>query len=648
MEKKLNAILIEDNHDDALIIIGQIKNAGFDVTWKPVQTEDELNRTLKEQWDIVLCDYFIPNFSPEECLIKVKDLYPDVPFVVVCGKVSEETAGKMMEMGACDYLFKDNLARLPHIINREKKNQKKYFEKTRFDAEKTMRGNFTSLISRLPLTAYKCRWNGKWNYEYLSDDCYTLTGYKREEFENNSVSFQDIILPEDSPYVSAEKERALNNRTPYRLEYRILTRENILRWVEELGSGFPDDSGNSPGIEGVIIDVTEKKNCLEEIIKAKTISEETKHLKSAFMSNMSHELRTPLMGLLGFSEYLSGHLEGEDREFARLIHESGSRLLVTLSKLIDFSNYDNFNNSSTLTWIHLGRLIDGKIALFKDSAGSKGLEIIRDYKDGNVFVYTDEALLRQILFNILENAIKFTVHGQIKVSFDKADDCILIKISDTGIGIPAEKAKHIFDPFRQVSEGTSRVYQGVGLGLTIADRNVRQMGGSISFTSKTNEGTEFVIKLPCGIEQAVTATGVEETVIIKRDRTAARESNTLREILLVEDDVVNRSVIQLMLKDKYSVYMAISGKDALDAVMERPYDAILMDINLGESKNGASIAAEIRNFESYKTTPIIAITAYTMAGEKETFLKSGCSHYLAKPFNSSQLLDLLDEVLENK
>jgi CheY-like chemotaxis protein/two-component sensor histidine kinase len=362
---------------------------------------------------------------------------------------------------------------------------------------------------------------------------------------------------------------------------------------------------------------------------------------------MSHELRTPMIGILGYSEILKNLGENqEERDMADTIYRGGTRLLETLNLILDFSRIESDKLSIKYTNVNIVQVANTVLEQFDYLALKKELSIIKQYEDNSIFAESDERLLSLILKNLISNALKFTKQGFVKLEIQRENSFVVLKVKDTGIGISKEDEKIIFNEFRQVSEGFGRGFEGVGLGLTLVKKFVEKMNGLIFTQSKVGVGTEFIVKLP--IVQNATVNQEYEIPITSKKRIlldTKKATHKLPEILVVEDDAINQQVIKLYIKSVCAMELAENADDAIKKVKEKNYSAILMDINLGRNSSGLEATKEIRKLDNYKHTPIVAITAFAMAGDKEEFLKAGCTHYLAKPFNRKTLVQLIEEIL---
>jgi CheY-like chemotaxis protein len=285
-------------------------------------------------------------------------------------------------------------------------------------------------------------------------------------------------------------------------------------------------------------------------------------------------------------------------------------------------------------------------------ARKKNLQLKSIVVDEYIYSLLDENIFRQVINNLVSNAIKFTDRGEITVVVNKKQSgskkSAVITVIDSGIGVPQESQQIIFEEFRQVSEGFDRVFEGSGLGLSITKRFVELMDGEISIESEVEKGSAFTVSFPLCRE--VENNQNTEIVITKETPTlqthlGKNSKEQLPIVLLVEDDHSNAAVIQYFLADVCNLDIANSGEKALEMTSKTQYSAILMDIDLGRGISGIEATKRIRKMVGYKNIPIVAVTALAMKGQKELFISEGCSHYIAKPFESKTFVSLIREII---
>ncbi len=444
------------------------------------------------------------------------------------------------------------------------------------------------------------------------------------------------------------KERGINkfqtsfrNRTvESKLEAPITLWNNKKIWVE-LSNSYIELEGKTAMLLSVFRDITDRKESEIKLREAKEKADEMNRIKSSFLANMSHELRTPLIGILGFSEILKQEIMDKEKlEMVDTIHRGGQRLLSTLNLILDLSRIEAGKLDIRYKQLDVVSTIRETVKVFETLLAKKELYIKLNFEEEKIYASLDERILREIIDNLVNNAIKYTDNGGLVISAKKisVDDnpFVCIEFEDTGIGIAPEKLEIIFDEFRQASEGYNRSFEGVGLGLTITKRFVEALNGSISVKSSFGKGTTFTVILPANKNELK---NVENTTGLVQGNEAEKDNHdyVIPDILIVDDDKPTRDVLKFMLRNEARIDFTDNGIDAVQKAKNKKYDIILMDINLGAGFSGLDAVQEIRKLKEYKDTPILALTAYAMVGDKEKFMSAGCTHYLSKPFSKEQI-----------
>jgi PAS domain S-box-containing protein len=390
-------------------------------------------------------------------------------------------------------------------------------------------------------------------------------------------------------------------------------------------------------------DITELKTMEQDLKEAMAEAQAASLAKNEFLANMSHEIRTPLNGLLGMLQLLQlTRLGEEQREYLDIATTSGRSLLQILNDILDISKIESGKLELDDQDLELGDLLDSVLSVFRHQAFMRGIQItgVTDESLPNHFV-ADKVRLRQILFNLVGNATKFTESGSVSIEsyplehrLPDGRSLLFFVVSDTGIGIPDDKLDRIFDPFTQVDGSFTRKYQGTGLGLGIVRRLVVLMGGSIAVISELGKGTmvAFTVAVrPIAREESVPAVTL-----------AACKPRRLR-ILVVEDERTNRSVAQRLLsKLGHEVACVESGEEALKLLGEEAFDCVLMDIQM-PGLDGLETTMVLRGRLGLKT-PVIALTAHAMEGDRKRFIEAGMDGYVAKPFELGELQAELERV----
>jgi len=398
-------------------------------------------------------------------------------------------------------------------------------------------------------------------------------------------------------------------------------------------------------------DITERVKLEQELMVAKDRAEESYRAKSSFFANMSHELRTPLHGVMGFTEVLKDMVTDEEiLSVVESIHRSGVRLMGTLNLILDLARVESGKEEIEEEKMLLAKVVKEDFESFRAFAEGKGLAFKIINSDPEAGVIADRRLLDSIVNNLVNNAIKFTHKGEVKIETGTIEvdgkKSAFIRVSDTGIGISEDAQNLIFDEFRQVSEGYDRQIEGTGLGLSIVKKYIDILGGNIEVQSRLGSGTVFTITLPwCEIENESKTLPVEEINAVKDEKITTRDGK--KKILFVEDDDASIWFTTKVLESDYDIETYRSAEKALAQLESKEYDAFLLDINLGRGISGIDFVQKIKDNPKYSRIPKVAITAYAMSGQEDIFIKHGFSHYLAKPFSKAELKEFVDSVFSH-
>jgi signal transduction histidine kinase/CheY-like chemotaxis protein/sensor domain CHASE-containing protein len=399
------------------------------------------------------------------------------------------------------------------------------------------------------------------------------------------------------------------------------------------------------GHVGLRIDVTELKQKEIELQLAKEKAEEANQMKSDFLATVSHEIRTPMNVIMGLLSVLmdSPQIASKEKSLAKIAHQSSIRLLHILNEILDLSKVEAGKLSLDTHDFNVTDLIKGVTQLAEPLALDKNLSL--EVNDSNIrhsWLKGDERRIHQVLFNLVNNAIKFTDKGSVTIDVSQQlvtpSSCqIVFQVTDTGIGFDASDKQKLFQPFSQLEHSASRRYEGTGLGLTISQEFIQLMGGEVKATSEKGKGSTFTIILPMELASKQPVTPIQSKELTKE----GPQTKDIK-ILIAEDSPSNQVVFEAMLSNyPFQIDMVPNGKEAVEKATEEYYDLILMDIYMPEM-NGIEATEIIRKHPCLNKLPIIALTANAMKGDRERFIQAGMDDYLAKPVDKANLVNKIN------
>lgn len=830
MTLSLSVLIVEDSDDDAVLLVRALQRGGFNLNWQRVETPESLRTALTQHtWDLLLVDYRLPSFDAHLALQIYHQAGLDIPFIVVSGKVGEDTAVEVMKAGAHDYLMKSNLTRLPEAVRRELREAQVRAEhlqaslelqRTKQNLQLAIEGSGIGLWD-WSIQANTFSFNDRWaeiigytsqqltpfNIDFLRTNAHPEDLQKSDaalerHFCQETLTFEcelrrrhqsgrwvwvwtrgrvvewdemgqplrmtgttmDIshlkhlqgeqtrllnILEVSTDYIrmsNAQSQVIWRNTALKRLQgldqsHRSLQRhfleehplwaQDLIRnqalpevwangsWIGEtalldakgeeipvshLILAHPSLPGGTAFYSSIMRDMREQKKVEQEVQLNAELMRATR-LKDEFLANMSHELRTPLNAILGLSEAMLdevfGPLTENQKKSLTTIENSGQHLLELINDILEVSKIEAGKLELSLDTVAVDKLCTSSLAFVKQLALRKQIQLHTAIPNDLGNIEVDERRMRQVLINLLTNAVKFTPeegHVMLSVSlhpqelvistiaFDPlhnlnpshsaqtpsesaADSCrnatpdpaanlwIVFSVSDTGIGIATEDQVKLFQPFVQIDSSINRRYEGTGLGLMLVKQIVELHGGFVELNSQVGQGSCFFVCLPyqrhpiendypLNLATSAQRQNRLEPEVLERSLEGDEQTPAAQPlVLLAEDNPSNVDMLtSYLVAYHYQVIVARNGQEAIDYSYSHHPDIILMDIQMPEV-DGLTAMRRIRQDPQLAEVPIIALTALAMPADRVKCLEAGATDYLSKPVNLGVLRKMLKRLL---
>lgn len=516
---------------------------------------------------------------------------------------------------------------------------------------------FTRVAEGIPgmILRYILRPDGSHAATYISSQCKELFQVEPQDVINNVDILFNRIHPDDVTTVQNELRDSMKSLQPVKVVFRVSLPEKGLRWLQALGRPVKTGDGNTSW-DGVVLDITERK---EMELANDALAKATK-TKDQFIANMSHELRTPLSAILAMTEGIQQGLFGtttpRQLESLSVIEQSGLHLLELINEVLDLAKIGSGQPQLELSNVEVLKICQSSLSLIGHQAEKKEIELSLNVAWNLPKIVADETRLRQVLINLLNNAIKFTPNqGKVGLaaktcrSLDPANttDVLQISITDNGIGIASEKLESLFEPFVQLDNSMSRCHEGTGLGLALARQFVELHHGKIHVQSELGEGSCFIVELPFQTESSEESPKRidEPPANALKNKTPNYDSINPATILLAEDnDHVALAVTRILEASDYRVTRAENGQEAIDLTRDQTPDLILMDIQM-PMVDGLEAIRQIRSIDDFAKTPIIALSGLAMPEDSARCIEAGASSFASKPCRMQELIVEIDKLL---
>ena len=509
MSTPLRVLIVEDSEDDTELLVSELQRGGYDVTYERVQTAEAMKTALERRiWDIVFSDYGMPGFSGPAALALLQSAGLDLPFIIISGTIGEEIAVSSLKSGAHDFMVKGRLARLIPALQREIREVAERLARVQSqDALRRSEQSLATTLNSIGDAVIATDVNG--HVVRMNPVAEALTGWHLEEAHGRPIDEIFGLLNEEtrSP-VESPTARVLREGVVVELASRsvLVAREGTERPVADTAAPIRDSRGEISGVVLVFRDQTEERRT--EAMRVTSLQLEAQNLrileasrlKSAFLTSMSHELRTPLNSVIGFAELMYNERIPPEmhKEVLGEILTSANHLLQLVNDLLDLSKVEAGKLQFYAEAVDLSEMIGEVLGVLGMSATSKSMQLESCVDPALTDIVLDPLRLKQVLYNYVSNAVKFTAqHGRVTIRAvpDTRPEAFRLEVEDTGIGIAAEDIGRLFVDFEQLETGSKR-HLGTGLGLAITKRLVEAQGGSVCVRSTPGIGSVFIAVLP--------------------------------------------------------------------------------------------------------------------------------------------------------
>ncbi|MFW7379192.1 MAG: PAS domain-containing protein [Oligoflexus sp.] len=495
---------------------------------------------------------------------------------------------------------------------------------------------------------------GSWYFDLIkheiqvTDQIQRIYGGDISQDTHAGTHYMNNVHPDDQDIVDYHVGECIKTGKPYNYVYRIIRPDDKLVYIRINGRGIQDKQGNVIALQGTCQDVSSTILQQQELQLAMEKANQAVEAKARFLANMSHEIRTPLNGLLGYAELLSeSPLNAQQSQYLEIMKNAGQHLLGVVNDILDYSKVESGKIQIEENDFSLAEKLKSIIAIYHPQANAKGLNLFAEISSGlPEVVRSDEFRFAQIVTNLLSNAIKFTEKGQVFIHVSLKEKLpkhyiFQFEVSDTGIGISSADQSKLFQSFSQVDSSISRKYGGTGLGLVIAKKLSRLLGGELWFSSEAGIGSRFYFSIRTPITQ--TASDPLTPSLTNRPRKRKTRLNNFR-ILIVEDNPINQELAKSFLRKLgYQADVANNGIESIRAQEHAPYQLMFMDMQMPEM-DGVQATKILRQRWSSEQLKIVAMTANAMESDRDICLAAGMDGFISKPFSKLDIAQVIYEV----
>ncbi len=485
----------------------------------------------------------------------------------------------------------------------------------------------------------------------FSDRCWRMLGYEQNDAvltqgRNRLQVWYELMHPEDLPRFKALLADHITRNRPFDIEYRMKAVDGRYRWIKGRGTAALNEAGEVVSMAGSNMDITLLKEAEERVMLAKESAERANRAKSEFLSSMSHELRTPLNAIMGFAQLFDydSNLNAEQNENIREIRKAGTHLLQLINDVLDLAKIESGKLSLSLEPVLPSRVVRECVQLVQSLAETRAVKVSVDYRKwSNTYIHADSVRLKQVLLNLMSNAIKYNrMGGSLEVVFYMPDEeHMRIGVRDTGVGIPKSKHKEMYQPFNRLGAEGGKI-EGSGVGLVITRRLMEMMGGTIDFESREGQGTTFWLTFKKSDQQDAVAPQHTHTPIARAELTISKP----HKVLYIEDNPSNIRVIRQFCSRFEMLHLEVAEEAFLGLYKARTFnpDVIILDINL-PGMDGFEVLEVLKTDPATESIPVVALSANAMSFDIERGRKAGFFEYLTKPIDINALIQTLNRLM---